>query len=353
MLKAKSVGTGSRAEERLMWLEELSEILEHLNKLYELSQYATELRSKGLEKDRLKKFLELLHIVLIDVTGREDLHLVKNIAWLRDNIDYLPLEFLTTFQKLKEILRELPRLPRLRHLLRDYIGPQLPELPTLPEVIEDIEVITDSLIRELREHTRTLITLFDTLKLEALPYIIRFIEENPVNLRATLGEVLGIWWYTRVRFSDVEAKHILATLGPTRLKGEEIDAVVVISGSKPGEVHVYIVEVKNSKSTEEILDAVQQLKRKALLIERYGEDVLRELIKTKAFGKPKIDEKALVTLYSLENSLRKSVESQEVKVYDANDITKSLESWRYKEKSRYIELFTTVNKLMESLRQKP
>ncbi len=174
--------------------EDFVEVCKHLERLRKLAELAHEFHVDGLERDELKQLFSLLKEAVEHSTGRADLLMLNMLNWLRENIElWLPRGEKFPPKKLKERLPPNPIFPvvyGVRQLVRQWRG--LPPPPTLSELVDDFDALIKGFTNELRRHTKLLISFFDVIKPESVPWIIKLIERGQGHVRTSLGEPLCI-----------------------------------------------------------------------------------------------------------------------------------------------------------------
>jgi hypothetical protein len=83
----------------------------------------------------------------------------------------------------------MPSLPRP--------GLLLPKPKDIARTLKEFDELIDLLIFDFYTHVSTLTKLFDVIKPEAIPWLVKFISKNPGYVRTVLGEPLFMWWFSR------------------------------------------------------------------------------------------------------------------------------------------------------------
>lgn len=332
--------------------EELTNLLNYVNKLRPIAEKAYKLHEKGLQRD---EFIELLNNVedfLKYKIGREDLVVLKRLEILKEIIMRLPSSFFPLhprkrIEKLSRILENLPSLPRP--------GIFIPKPHDIAKFLQELDEFIGLLVDDLYRYTRLISMLLDTLKPEVIPSLIEFISKNPGHIRTTFGEALCIWWFTRM-LGRVEGKEYWGRArGPFVISRTEVDVVSI--ECEGGLCEYAVAEVKISRSEDELNDAIRQL-ISAVQIFKLPENI--QLI-SKYEMKPtkcKCREAALATLYNikeLKSKIREKLKLElrnlglecNAEVYDINDIFENIRGLREDVKHRYRELFKVINKILE------
>jgi len=325
--------------------EDFREICDHLERLYRLLELGRKFRDEGLEKNEFKELIDLI-VEAIKHNAERELLVVRMLQWLKEAIDRLPLEASFSPKRLKERLPRGPAFPavhELRGVFSQVIAPWLdlppPPPPLTPsELVDELDALVDGFMNELRRHVQLLLRFFDVISPEGIPWIVKFVEKNPGHVRTSLGEPLCIWWLQRVLGESREVWR--GARGPEKVNGVEVDA---LSETEEG---LAVAEIKISKSLDKLEEGCRQVVR---AIERLSS----------ARTAPGYLEVAVVTLYDLgerkervRSVLRGLLDERGINaiaaVYDINDVKKTLEGWRSEAKERYLELFDTLAKILES-----
>jgi len=336
----------------------LGEVFSHIDKLHGVARLARKLHETGLERDELKELLDLVEIIIVTSTQRSDLAIVKRLKDIKEAVGKLPGSFYPfkpreKALKLRDLLHKLPSLPP------PPLGPPLPSPRDLADMLGEIDMLIDVFVHQFYNHTRVLSQLFNVLRPEAIPWLIRFIEKNPGYVRTVIGEPLCIWWFSRVL--SRERRVWRNAIGPLKIMGEETD--ILSLHTYDDQCEYAIAEVKITRNADELRRAIAQVINKAaFLSQKLASDhsVLKALQQMgfEARGTCKLQEIAVATLYKLEgmkNELRvelagkareKSIVNVELQIYDIDDIIGSIEGFSGKE--RYRELFLTINRILET-----
>jgi hypothetical protein len=339
--------------------EDFKEICEHLERLNRLAELAQRLHLKGLEKEELKELVDLL-VEVMRHSARRELLIVRTLQWFKKIIDLLPLEESFSCEKLRMLLKHFtpsaildlkPGTAMSQILIPWSNSFSTPPFLTPWELVDELDALIDGFTGELQRHVRILIRLFDVMKPESIPWLVKFVEKNPGHIRSSLGEALCIWWLGRVLG---ETKEIWRNVkGPVKVDKVEVDAISVTK------IGFAVAEVKISKRKDVLEYACEQVVLKV-------KELLKELRKLRPLGfyfeRNTLNplEVAVITLYNLEdhkeevrNRLRSLLKENGVNdigvVYDINDIMKALESWRSEAKERYKELFEVLAKILETV----
>jgi len=333
-------------ETNILREEVFKELCDYVSNLHEIAELTYKLHHQGLERNEFKQLLSLIKDIIEASTKRSDLTLIKRLENLQSVIGILPDTFFPLkprdlLLKLENILRSLPPLRP---------GILLPTPQELADRLNEVDTLIEVLIDNLHRYTRTLTELFNIIKPEAMPYILKFLEKNPGYVRTTIGEPLCIWWLSNIL--SRRQKIWRNTEGPLRIMKEEIDA---LSLQRLNNQCIYaIAEIKITKNLGKLKSAIDQVIRKTKL--------LKDPTSLKLLGHHNIKECrpreiAIVTLYRLEGTkeelklelaeaIRREGISADAYVYDIDDILGSLKGFSGRE--RYHELFETINKILES-----
>jgi len=332
----------------------LREVFSHIDRLHGVARLARKLHETGLERDELKELFDLIEIIIVASTQRSDLTIVKGLRAIKEVVDILP-DFLYPFKpremalKLKDRLHKLPSLPGLPLLSPQYLA----------DILSEIDALIDVFVYQFYNHTRVLSQLFNVLRPEAIPWLIRFIEKNPGYVRTVIGEPLCIWWFSRVL--SRKRRVWRNAIGPLKVMGEEID--ILSLHTYDDQCEYAIAEVKITRNIDELRRAIARVTNKAtFLSQKLASDhsVLKALQQMgfEARGTCRLQEIAVATLYKLggiKGELRvelavkareKGIVSVELQVYDIDDIIGGIEGFSGKE--RYRELFLTINRILET-----
>ncbi len=247
--------------------------------------------------------------------------------------------------KIKSKLSSLPSLPRL--------GILLPTPQKLANRLDEIDALIDVFIDELHRNSRLLTELFNVIKPEAIPWIIRYLEKNPGYVRTTIGEPLCIWWLGRA-LSQQSGKEVWRNArGPVKVMKKEINVVSV--WIRRNQCVYAAAEIKLSKKLRELEHAINQVIEATKLFIDSRNLKQAGFHSIKVACKPR--EIAVVTLYRLgemkevlrskleEKARRESIDA-DAYIYDIDDILESLRGFSGKE--RYRELFKVINKILET-----
>jgi hypothetical protein len=339
--------------------EDFVAICEHLERLHKLAELAWEFHHKGLERCRLKELIDLLVEAIKHCTRREKLPIIDTLEWLKGNVDVLlPPARPFSLEGLKERLPQEPIFPAVhaaRGVARQLAAFRLrltppPPPPTLWELVDELDAMVDGFTDELRRHTKILTRLFEVMKPESIPWVVKLIERNPGHVRSSIGEPLCIWWLRRV-LGEVKAVWRNAT-GPIKVDKVEVDVVSADGGCFAA------AEVKISKDREKLGEACEQV------AEAMKELQEPERLKRAGFrwvkGTCRPSEAAVVTLYDLgsckedvrgklsDHLEKRGIDASIAIVYDINDVKDALKGWRSEAKERYLELFETLGRILET-----
>ncbi|RLG74811.1 MAG: hypothetical protein DRO12_06410 [Thermoprotei archaeon] len=328
----------------------LKEFCDRIGRLRGLAELARKLHYRGLERDELKRLLELLKDVIKGSTGRSNLSLLRRLEDFKVLADALP-DTLYPFRprdwvlKIKSMLSALPLLPRP--------GILLPTSQELASRLDEIDMLIEVFTDELYRHTRLLSELFNVIKPEAIPWIIRFLKKNPGYVRTTIGEPLCIWWLGRALSQQPRKEVWRNAKGPRKVMGKEVNAESVWIDR--GQCVYAVAEVKLSMKWQELEHAVNQVIEAAKLFTDPRNLKQAGFHNIKAVCRPR--EIAVVTLYKLKelkeelrSKLEEKARSENIDavtyVYDIDDILKNLRGFSGKE--RYRKLFEVVNRILET-----
>jgi len=332
--------------------EELTNLLNYVNRLRPIVEKAYKLHEKGLQRDELIELLNNVEDLLKHKIGREDLVILERLKTLKEIITYLPsflfpLHPRKCIERLSHILENLPSLPRP--------GILISKPHDIAKLLQELDEFIGLLVDDLYRYTRVISLLLDTLKPEVIPLLIEFVSKNPGHIRTTLGEALCIWWFTRI-LGRVEGKEYWSRArGSFVISRVEVDVVSVKCEGKLCEYAV--AEVKISRSEDELNDAIRQLISAAQIF-KLPENI--QLISKYEMKPTKCEcrEAALATLYNikeLKNKIKERLKLElrnlglecNAEVYDINDILENIRGLRENVKHRYRELFKVINKILE------
>ena len=326
--------------------EDFKEICDHLERLYRLAELGRKFRDEGLEKGEFKELIDLIVEAIKHSTGRE-LLIVRMLQWLKEAIDRLPLEAPFSPKRLKERLPRGPAFPAVHELRGVFSRVAIPwlDLPPPPppltpwELVDEVDALVDGFMDELRRHVQLLLRFFEVISPKSIPWIVKFVKRNPDHVRTSLGEPLCIWWLRNVLG---ESKEVWRNAeGPKKMHEVEVE----VDAASITEKGLAVAEIKISKSLDRLEEGCRQ--------------VVRAVERLTAGGAPSPIEVAVVTLYNLGKSkervrsvLRGLLDERGISataaVYDIDDVKEALKSWRSKAKRRYLELFDTLAKILES-----
>jgi hypothetical protein len=339
--------------------EDFVTICEHLERLHKLAELAWEFHHEGLERSRLKELIDLLVKAIKHCTGREKLPVIDTLEWLKENVDVLlPPSRPFSLEGLKERLPQEPIFPAVhaaRGVARQLAAFRLrltppPPPPTLWELVDELDAMVDGFTDELRRHTKVLTQLFEVMRPESIPWVVKFIERNPGHVRSSIGEPLCIWWLGRV-LGEVKAVW-RNTTGPIKFDRVEVDAASADGGCfAAAEVKISRDREKLGKACEQVAKAMKELQEPERL-KRAGFRWVK--------GMCRPSEAAVVTLYDIggyKEDLRselsgyledRGIDGSIATIYDINDVKDALKSWRSEAKERYLELFETLSRILET-----
>ena len=338
-----SVGSGVLREDILR------EFFDRVGKLRELGELARKLHYRGLYRDELKRLLELLKDIVEGSTGRSDLSLLRRLEDFKVIADLLPDTFYPFrprdwVLRTKSLLHSLPPPPP---------GLPLPTPHEIARILSEVDVLIDAFANELHRHTRLLSELFNLIKPEAIPWIIKFLKKNPGYARTTIGEPLCIWWLGRILSQQPKKEVWRNVRGPVKVMDKEVDAISVWIGRN--QCIYAVAEIKLSKNQKELEQAIDQVIEAAKLFTDPRNLKQAGFHRVKTTCKP--HEIAIVTLYRLnktkkelrlklmEKARNKNIDA-DTYVYDIDDILKSLRGFSGRE--RYRELFEIINRILEA-----
>ena len=205
--------------------------------------------------------------------------------------------------------------------------------------MDEVDALVDGFMDELRRHVQLLLRFFEVISPKSIPWIVKFVKRNPGHVRTSLGEPLCIWWLRNVLG---ESKEVWRNAeGPKKMHEVEVE----VDAASITEKGLAVAEIKISKSLDRLEEGCRQ--------------VVRAVERLTAGGAPSPIEVAVVTLYNLGKSkervrsvLRGLLDERGISataaVYDIDDVKEALKSWRSKAKRRYLELFDTLAKILES-----
>lgn len=342
-------------------MEDLIEVCEHLERLSELAELSRKFHFQGVEREELTRLLTLLEEVIKHSTERTDLPLLERIEWFKERIErwfppkkrFSVTELREEIKKIDEKLfgRPIPSVIReARRGIRQLLD--LPPPPTLKDLLDEFDALIEGFTRELQVHTKTLLILFNTIKPESIPWVIKFIEKSSHHVRSSLGEPLCIWWLSRVLG---ETKPVWrAVRGPLKVKGLEVDALSVSADQRL----FAVAEVKVSKLKSAFEEAFKQVVYAAKFF--MEPDHIRLAGFKQIKESCKLLEAAVVTLYNLGDDKERlksefsslfeeeGLPGEVVSIYDIRDVLDTIGRWQFKAKERYRELFELFNKMLET-----
>jgi len=311
--------------------EELTNLLNYVNKLRPIAEKAYKLHEKGLQRDELIELLNNIEDLLKYKIRREDLIVFERLRTLKEIIIYLPpslfpLHPRKRIERLSSILGSLPSLPI----------PIISRLHDITKLLQELDEFIGLFVDDLYRYTRVISLLLDVLKPEVIPLLIEFASKNPGHIRTTLGEALCIWWFTRI-LGRVEGKEYWSRArGPFVISRVEVDVVSV--KCEGGLCEYAVAEVKISRSEDELNDAIRQLIRAAQIF-KLPENI--QLISKYEMKSTKCEcrEAALATLYNikeLKNKIKERLKLElrnlglecNAEVYDINDILENIRGLR-------------------------
>lgn len=336
--------------------EELRRLSEYLVKLKPIGELAQKLHFEGLSREEL---IELLNSVkdVLDYLAREQgsklERVMGRIERLKEIIAHLPpwIFPLSPGKAIKDLASFLKSLQPIRPL-----GVMAPAPPDLGRLLEEVNVLVEVLIYNFNKHVRMLVTLFDAMKPDLIPHIIKIARGNPGYIKGPLGEALCIWWLLRAL--SVERSIWSEVKGPIRVYNREIDAISTSIDLKTGTCRYTIAEIANSKNPDELEEAIEQLVVNIKFLAK--PEVISQVACSSSVKRSICEEASIVTLYSISQegkvSLKKRLEEllnreglscSKIEVYDINNIITSIKGFTGKE--RYIELFKTLNEILEKI----
>lgn len=338
-------------------VNELRELLNHMESLFKISKYAEEFRSIGLRKDEIIHLFDMVIDAIAHSTGRDDLPIIATLNWLKNMLEATNLPDLVSLEELKRILPPDPLYPSVRSIreVMGILGLEIapPPPPTPSELLDEFDALLEGFSSELRRHISTLKVMFDSIGVESIPYVIELVSKNPDYLRTTLGEALGVWWTARVLGST--NRMWSNAKGPVRVNKVELDAVSVYGS------YVSVAEVKNaSLSSEEFSKSPDQIAENIVRADILSPSALRTL-GFKLQGIIKLGEVAIITLHILDDNQKEEIKSKlknsleqlnltakSVEIYDGQDILNKVRAWPYKGKDRYIKMFDAILRIFSS-----
>jgi len=171
-------------------------------------------------------------------------------------------------------------------------------------------------------------------------------------VRTSLGEPLCIWWLGRVLSQTKPVWK--ATRGPLKIDKLEVDAASALASQK----QFAVAEVKVSKLQSKLKEALSQVVRAARFFMEPGKVERAGFTWVKGPCTP--SEVAVATSYNLggdkealKRELKRLLEEdglprEATSVYDIGNIFNALKGWQSQAKGRYLELFETLNKILEA-----
>jgi len=281
---------------------------------------------------------------------------MRRIENLKEIIAHLPSWIfpLSPGKTIREIADILKSLRPIRPL--DLITPTP---SNLGELLEEVNALVEILIYNLNKHVRMLVTLFDTMKPDLIPHLIKIVKGNPGYIKGPLGEALCIWWLSRAL--STERSIWSSAIGPIRVYNREIDALSVLIDLKTSVCKYAVAEIVNSRNLSELEESLEQLVENIKLLVK--PEVISQLMRSLSIREftcmeSTCEEASIVTMYSIsqnsKNALKRifretfskeKLSCNKIEVYDINDIITSTKGFTGKEK--YIELFKTLNEILE------
>jgi hypothetical protein len=325
-----------------------------------------EINVEGLNRERLIGLLDAIKSFLkyrFSVAGVKDPIILKRLEEIRELLEISPqlpiqMRFRRHLRDLANFLESLPEpstlLPRPRLLLT---------LKDIAQSLRELDELIDLLVFDFCTYIDVLTELFDKLRPEAIPALIKFISKNPGYVRTVIGEPLFIWWFSRSLSNRSDKKYWKNAKGPFVTGDAEIDVVSILC-SNGCEYAIAEVELsKNLKTLEEreIERVASQVIRAATALKHveYVKPITKEC-RFKEISECMCREIAVATLYSLhddaKNKIKSIVETKAksvgikciVEVYDINDVLNNLYGLREDVKVKYREMFTTINRILEA-----
>jgi hypothetical protein len=341
----------------------LTYISESISLLRPVAEKVLEIHFEGLQRERVIELLDAVKDFLeykLRVAGIEDSVLLKRLKDVRDFISSLPslpiqIRPRGRIRDLAELLESMPSLPRP--------GLLLPKPKDIARTLKELDELIDLLIFDFHTHVNTLTKLFDVIKPEAIPWLVKFISKNPGYVRTVLGEPLFIWWFSRTLSKRGDKSYWSNAKGPFTTGNAEIDVASIICRKNVCEYAVAEVELSRGLKrleVEGVEKAIKQVMRAVTALKQVSNvRVITTQCRSENVSECICREVAIATLYNikdvkdrlkerLEAGVRKNNLECNVEVYDINDVLENLHGLREDVKSKYRELLLTINKIIET-----
>jgi len=293
----------------------------------------------------------------VSIEGSVLLKRLKDVRDFISNLLSLPIQIRPgrRIRDLAELLESMPSLPRP--------GLLLPKPKDIARTLKELDELIDLLILDFHTHVSTLTKLFDVIKPEAIPWLVKFISKNPGYVRTVLGEPLFIWWFSRTLSKRCDKSYWSNAKGPFTTGNAEIDVVSILCKKDVCEYAVAEVELSRGLKRLEVKGvekAIRQVMRAVATLKQVSNvRVIAPQCRSENVSECICREAAIATLYDikdvkdrlkerLEAGVRKNNLGCNVEVYDINDVLENLHGLREDVKSKYRELLLTINKIIET-----